>query len=403
MCREKGCHENRSLDKLAQLGNFGKKQNQTWQKKARAKCLTNAITKKLLSANTRGSGERDGKGSIGYRSPLTKAYLRTFTCNQYLFQEGYKVTSHYCKNRWCIVCNRIRAAHLINGYLPSLAELENKQFVTLTIPNCTARELPQRIEDMYKAFVKVKGQLKKAHQKGQLDKFNGLRKIECTYNPRENTYHPHYHLIVEGKEMAEQLVIRWLNQFPEATHKAQDIRAAQEGSELEMFKYFTKLFNEGEIHAKALDAIFVAIKGRRIFQNYGSVKKVSEDILELQSEETTHKGYRTEVWKWIDEAFDWITSEGEVFAEYEPSPKVRDLCQNPTNHTPKKNNQNSNQIHGYHEGKHTNTNCHQAKTHKAKGNEQPCREQTQLQIASEVDGDGIRGNQCHSELRCNEP
>jgi len=381
------------LDKLAQLGNFDIEQKKKWSKKARAKVLTNAITRKLLDANTESDPSRQ---KMGYTSPNTKAYFRTFACNQYLFQDGYKVTSHYCKNRWCIVCNRIRAANLINGYLPSLGELQDKQFVTLTIPNCKGRELPEKIHEMYQAFVKVKGQLKKAYQKGTLPQFNGLRKIECTYNPKSRTFHPHYHLIVEGREMAQELVKRWLKQFPEASIKAQDIREATEGSELEMFKYFTKLFNEGEIDGKALDTIFVAIKGRRIFQNYGKVKKVSEDIPELQSEDTRHKGYRTEVWKWIDEAFDWLSPEGEVFAEYEPSHRIRELAKQTSKADT---NEQFKQSYNYREGDYLREEGEEAQT--IESDQRPCASEKELYNEGENDGEGMGCHQRYCQFRGN--
>lgn len=320
-----------SLDKLAQLGTTHKSQRSKYQKKARAKVLTNTVTRKLLSANKPSKEAQDEDGNTyikeGYRSPNTKAYLRTFVCSQYLYQDGHKVTSFYCKNRWCITCNRIRAANLITGYMPSLGELEDKQFVTLTVPNVIASELSQTIDKMYEAFVRVKGQLKKAHQRGKLPKFNGLRKLECTYNDKTKTFHPHFHLIVEGQDMANEVITRWLDQFPKASHKAQDIRKADEGSALELFKYFTKLFNDGKFNGEALDTIFVSIKGKRIFQNYGQVKKVSEDIPELISEKITFKGQRVEVWKWIDEAFDWISPDGETFSDYVPSDRIRELVE----------------------------------------------------------------------------
>jgi len=43
-------------------------------------------------------------------SPLIKQYWNTYYCASTLFQESGKITSRYCSNRFCIVCNRIRTA-----------------------------------------------------------------------------------------------------------------------------------------------------------------------------------------------------------------------------------------------------------------------------------------------------
>ena len=62
-----------------------------------------------------------------------------------------KVTTTYCKNRWCQTCNRIRTARLINGYLPQIKELFQPVFVTVTLPTVGGKELKPRIEEMEKA------------------------------------------------------------------------------------------------------------------------------------------------------------------------------------------------------------------------------------------------------------
>ena len=89
------------LDTLAQLRTeTPSKPPVTLVKRAKAKFLTNGLSFPLIDLN----------------SPLKKSYWLTWHCTSVLLQEGQKITSRYCNNRWCIVCNRIRTAKLINGY-----------------------------------------------------------------------------------------------------------------------------------------------------------------------------------------------------------------------------------------------------------------------------------------------
>lgn len=59
-------------------------------------------------------------------------YFKAYYCNATLFQglDG-KITTEYCKQRWCVTCNRIRAGIMWNKYEPPMRNLSMK-FVTLT-------------------------------------------------------------------------------------------------------------------------------------------------------------------------------------------------------------------------------------------------------------------------------
>ena len=87
-------------------------------RRARAKFLSKALAKQLLKANP--------------DSKLFKSYRATLSCSSVLQQNGKKLTTLYCKNRWCAVCNRIRTAKLIGGYSEQLEEFKEPYFVTLT-------------------------------------------------------------------------------------------------------------------------------------------------------------------------------------------------------------------------------------------------------------------------------
>lgn len=261
-------------------------------------------------------------------SPLHKAYKRTvFDCCSTLMQEGKKLTSKYCDGRWCNTCNRIRTAKLINGYLKPLQQLEQPYFVTLTIPNVTGSELRHSIIGMVQTFSNSVKAIRRA-KNSLTNGFNGIRKLECTYNAETNEFHPHFHCIVDGQINAVKLVHEWLKRYPSANNIAQDIRQADESSLKELFKYTTKIVTKAtdgfKIYVPALDTIFNAMYKLRTFQSFGKIRMVKEDIDELQADDYEIPHYDFLVWQWIGE--DWQSmATGEMLTGYKPSKAMVEL------------------------------------------------------------------------------
>lgn len=272
-------------------------------------------------------------------SPLNKSYWNTYHCNQVIrFDESGKGTSSYCKNRWCYTCNRIRTARLIKGYLSELEQFSNAQFVTLTKPTCTAKELPGRIEEMQKTFSKINDLARKNKYlksvKGTNLEYKGLRKLECTLRPND-LYHPHFHVICNTKEQAEFIRNEWIKKNPDADIKAQDIRPADKRSYKELFKYFTKLSTgkrkPGEaltMDYKRLDVMFQAMKGRVVFKSFGALKMVKEDFEDDDLNATLNLGtkYANDIFSWVDNQSDWLCQDtGELLVAKPIPTKVKNL------------------------------------------------------------------------------
>jgi hypothetical protein len=142
--------------------------------------------------------------------------------------------------------------------------------------------------------------------------FNGVRKIEVTYNAKMNTYHPHIHTLHSGS-CGTMFIKEWLKRFPTASIKAQDTKQATEGSVNELFKYATKILikdkndkNTIEVYLPAIDTIMRALQNKRTFQTFGKMKMITEDVEELQSQNISYldESYSTfYVWNnenWID-------------------------------------------------------------------------------------------------------
>lgn len=210
-------------------------------------------------------------------SPVPYGSARS--CCEVIEQEDGHLHGTYCKQRWCVVCQRIRMGRAINDYAPVLRGWEDVHFVSLTKPNVTGDVLSDEIGDMIRQLGYCRRQIRET--RGM--ELKTLRCIECTYNPERGDFHPHFHVAVNGREQAEALVEEWLKRHPDAVRKAQDIRpwdGTDEGL-LELVKYATKLFvpEGGErpdgdeqkepMDPRALDIIFRALRGRHLLRGTG--------------------------------------------------------------------------------------------------------------------------------------
>jgi hypothetical protein len=263
-------------------------------------------------------------------SPLQSSYRNTIYCNAILTQEGGKVRGTYCGNRWCMTCARIRTGMAMERYLPTLKAWGDVWFVTLTVRNVPAAELRDTIATMLAGFTAAKRAIKRTDGL----EFVGLRKLECTYNALTDEYHPHFHVHVRGQAAARALVRRWLDYFPDVTDaQAQDCRPVDgtDDSLREIFKYFTKLVAKRKLMpAKALDVIFRAMRGRRVYQPVGfTVANDDDDEGDLELDKGTPAISRPGEelrWEWSQQASDWVDADtGECLTGYEPAEKLREL------------------------------------------------------------------------------
>ena len=280
----------------------------TLQKRARSKALTNAIVYKLAALN----------------SPLRDSYTGSYRCNEVIQQTGSKLTARYCNQRWCITCARMRTAKLIKGYQLQMMDLKQPYFMTLSARNVTKDELPQRLEDYNKVFMRIRKNLAKTYG----IKLTGLRKIEVTYNSRRGDFHPHFHVIIDGKETAEKFRELWLNQWgSEANILANDIRKADKESLIELFKYVVKISAKSKNDLQGIDWIFQCLKGKRLTAAY-NMTYVQEDINPEQVNKCNWIEPQNEVFTFDFRAVDWCAPTGEVLTGYVMDDKTRRTYEN---------------------------------------------------------------------------
>lgn len=283
---------------------------------------------RLKRHNKKGSGfnaRRNAKarskainGRLLYlNSDLHPDYQRAYNCSEYLKQEGNKFFTQTCMKRSCIVCSRIKEARLFKQYVEVLMELPELHMVTLTAPTVPGDQLKREIKKRYGVITQIKDALRK-----QGIKLKGIRKLEITYSIRSGLYHPHYHLIVSGKEVSEAVKKMWLDRIPEAGKKGQHVTPVHsEKALIELFKYVAKDVVKNKFHSKTLDVMYSAIKGIRTVQPFGIKKRAvkrDDNVVIME-----HKGERIDLWKWCNDKKDWYSNEGEQLNEGDLSDKTK--------------------------------------------------------------------------------
>lgn len=314
------------LDNIAQLPTD---RLESLKKRARSKYYTQKIITPLLYTD----------------SPLHKTYERSFHCGGTIIQVGKKLVSRYCNGRLCHVCNRIRTAKMMGGYIEPLRKLGDLYFTTLTRKNVTAEELTETINKMLKDMSNI---IRVLREKRGI-KISGIRKIEVTYNAKTNTYHPHFH-ILHNYDVGDMIIDEWLirnenvakrSGYDYRLKKVVPIQVTKPVSKKddddkkflnELFKYASKFVVKDDkekgvlnIYVPALDTILRSLHTKRTMQTFGDIRKLKavEDVTEVSeliSQEIEDIKEENNEWRWLGnlERYDWIDSEGNELTKYKP-------------------------------------------------------------------------------------
>ena len=269
---------------------------------------------------------------------------RTWRCGNKLTRSGNKVFMKYCKNRFCTVCLSIRKALMINLYHPTLFKWKEPYFVTLTVKAQPYKNLKKWIgEGMLRGFRRITSRNRKRAQRGKGIKLVGIRSLESNFNPIKRTYNPHFHVIVQSRQMAELLLAEWLDLWTSkhANKQAQKMTPIRnkEIAMKELIKYGSKIFTEPDISKKsklkkndrtiyvaALHKIFLAMKDHRLFDRFGFDLP---DASKIKKGATVNIFQEYDRWQFDVKTADWKNEEtGERLTGYIPPQEMIDLLEN---------------------------------------------------------------------------
>ncbi len=197
---------------------------------------------------------------------------------------------------------------------------------------------------MFSKFQKIVNKYKKRSQRGTDYKLIGVKSLECNFNPKDRTYNPHFHLIVPNEKTAEAIKAEWLACWPKkiANEIAQHSRPVKdlESDLVEIIKYRTKTFTELDasrksgkkekptIYALAMDNIYKATKGIRIFDRFGF------NTPKAEKKASTGGQWLVDYYQWEydPKAADWLHPTWEMgLTDYNPPAELRNLLDNHIN------------------------------------------------------------------------
>jgi len=297
------------------------------QKRARKKAVSQALARRLLALPQTGD--------------MRASYLRQTQCGEQILQgQDGTLKQYWCGSRSCISCSSIRTAKFIHNYGEEVSSWPDSYMVTLTIPNVSRFLLRSAVKKMMADFRNLVKYLNYHHGKG----VKILRTTEVTFNEDEGTFHPHFHLIINGYLPGRDAMKKWVKMVPGASILAQDIRkTTRDGKEfLELFKYATKLISTSRdengrfkvIPAWALHEMLGALKGIKLISAVGfsaKKKEVEEEgpLEELEGKTSSPVRVGEEItWDWASSIFDWADwTTGELLSFYDPTPRARDFLQ----------------------------------------------------------------------------
>ena len=363
---ENSANERSSLDTLAQLGTKSEnsldfelnKQTTADDKKqlkrrAKRKHLGHALSVSLVTAIEKESSSIAATSFAENNEiqRLKKQLWNMFHCTRSIKLKGDKLTTRYCKNKLCLVCNSIRQAQLLERYSPLVDSWgKDAYFVTLTIKNVAREKLEPAIAEMLKISTRIQGRIKKQLQREGKEPMAGIRKLECTHNPYRNDFHPHFHLIIKGYKNACKFREYWVEQVGKSklincelkgknrsgeSVFLQDIRPAGKGAAKELLKYFTKIISsknkERNVHPLALISIYEALQGKRTLQPFGAAMQAKQAKKQQQAKQGESELVKA-AYVWEQGVSDWVDhATGELLSEYTPTEKISKIVKKLSN------------------------------------------------------------------------
>ena len=140
--------------------------------------------------------------AASYKRIGLNKYYRVLDCSTFLeFRlttvNDLKLTNaNFCKVRLCPMCSWRRSLKIFGQVSRVMDHVEENYnyryiFLTLTVRNCYGKDLRNILDLMTKSF---NGMTRRKTFKQAIKGY--FRSLEITYNKKEDTYHPHFHMIL---------------------------------------------------------------------------------------------------------------------------------------------------------------------------------------------------------------
>lgn len=260
--------------------------------------------------------EKKGFGAEQERNRATN--FKNCGTNIAINDNGKITGANFCKQRLCPVCNFRRSSmmwHKINQIIEYDKDMDFI-FVTLTVKNCTGQELNNTIDKVLQGFRRI------SNRKKWKRAFIGfVRGLEITYNPKEDTFHPHIHLLINVSKdyfinanyVDFDELRHWWEESCELNYHANvDIRKVKteekQNAVAEVAKYAVKmadLMKDGisSKTIKATEILFDAVYNRRLVSLGGSLLKIARILkidIDDENDYNVEEKYNSTMYVWQD-------------------------------------------------------------------------------------------------------
>lgn len=159
-------------------------------------CIDRFVPKKAASILLSESYKRLGKLAKSNRVSECGSFLDfsfSMSENGSISETGKLFSANFCRDRLCPMCSWRRSLKVF-GQVSRIMDVIGDQykflFLTLTIPNCTADDLPETLDGLMSSFRRLMRYKRLSFVKGF------FRALEITRNKVNGTYHPHFHCIL---------------------------------------------------------------------------------------------------------------------------------------------------------------------------------------------------------------
>jgi Replication protein len=190
----------------------------------------------------------------------------------WLLKDGTELAlaCNHCHDRLCLPCQKQRQAALVEGIILRMLDSSMEcRFLTLTLKHSDS-PLAVQLERLISSFKALR-----KHPEISDNLAGGAWFIEVKLSKDKSRWHPHLHVIAAGHFIDARSLSRcWLQVTGDSY--ITDIRAIGSIRERAAYvaKYATKpLHNEVTLQPAKLDEFITAIKGKRLYQCFGSWSK----------------------------------------------------------------------------------------------------------------------------------
>lgn len=181
----------------------------------------------------------------------------------------YRVRSDRCHDRFCLPCGQERSRVIAHNVRERL-DAKRARFVTLTI-RASTEALTDLLNLLYSSFAKLRRTcLWSQTQTG------GVAFLEVKWCKGTNRWHPHLHILTEGRYIAKQALS---NAWRKATNGSfiVDVKKITSADRAVGYvvKYASKPHDHSMLHdPDRLDEAVIALKGRRLCLTFGTWRGV---------------------------------------------------------------------------------------------------------------------------------